>query len=210
MAARRIYMMYINKANTLAINLLSCRDTWSGSVLRGGSEHCTPKSQASFDILRDILRKKSRVISGTWRVFWGVMFYQHLDLIILPAKTWWGHFWGGLAAPEGLFPKCKPGNGGNIFNCLKRELRKWLSEARKLFMWEGEWSDQPRVENSQGNQAEEEQTEHRPCRWVREPTQGSCCLSGKMINFNIFESHHAVCGKTSLEIRVVWTACKTV
>lgn len=62
-------MMYINKANTLAINLLSCRDTWSGSVLRGGSEHCTPKSQASFDILRDILRKKQGSSQGLERYF---------------------------------------------------------------------------------------------------------------------------------------------
>lgn len=50
-------MMYINKTNILAINLLSWRDTCSSSVLRGGSEHCTPKTQASFDIIRDILRK---------------------------------------------------------------------------------------------------------------------------------------------------------
>lgn len=57
-------MMYINKANTSAINLLSCRDTWSSSLLRGGSEHCTPKSQASFDILGDILRKNQGSSQG--------------------------------------------------------------------------------------------------------------------------------------------------
>lgn len=168
MRARWIYTMYINKTNILAINLLSCRDTCSSSVLRGGSEHCTPKTQASFDIIRDILRKNKGHLSGIWRVFWGVTIYQHLDLIIWAAKTWLGHFWRGLAAPEGLFPKCKPGKGGDIFKCLRRELEKWLSEARKLFMWEWERSGQPRVENSQANQAEEEQTEHGACRWVRE------------------------------------------
>lgn len=167
MTAKRIYMMYINKANILAISLLSCRDPCCSSVLRGGSEHCTPKSQASCDILIDILRKNRGSSLGFWRVFWGVMIYQRLDLIILAAKTWLGHFWRGLAAPEGLFPKCRA-RKGDIFNCLRRELGKRLSKTRKLFMWEGEQSGQPRVENSQANEAEEEQAEHRPCRWVRE------------------------------------------
>lgn len=64
-------MMYINKANILAVKLLSCRDTCRSSVLRGGSEHCTPKSQASFDILRDVLRKNPRVISGILKGIFG-------------------------------------------------------------------------------------------------------------------------------------------
>lgn len=78
----------VNKNHILAINLLSWRDTCSSSVLRGSLELYTPKTQASFGIIRDVLKKKKkRVLSGIRRVFWGVMIHQHFDLIFLGAKT---------------------------------------------------------------------------------------------------------------------------
>lgn len=95
------------------------------------------------------------------------MIYQHLDLIVLAAETWLGHFWRGLAAPEGLFFNASLGKE-EIFLTAWGE--NWESDwkCKKAPGVERERSGQPRVENSQADQAEDEQTEHSPCRWTRE------------------------------------------
>lgn len=68
----------VNKNNILAINFLSWRDTCSSSVLRGGSELCTPKTQASFGITRDLLRKKGSSLGS--KEYFGVL--QFISILI--------------------------------------------------------------------------------------------------------------------------------
>lgn len=63
----------VNKNNILAINLLSWRDTCSSSVLRGSLELYTPKTQASFGIIRDVLRKKKKGSSLGSKEYFGML-----------------------------------------------------------------------------------------------------------------------------------------